>query len=60
MTVLEYCNVDMSTNITDERDSFTKFSLYDYPGQYVGDIFTASLKLIKIMQQGYLPPVYIG
>ena len=60
MSTLEYCNVDMSADITGARDSFKNLALSDYPVNHVGDLATTTLKLIKIMQQGYAPTVDLG
>ena len=52
--------MDPSTNITGVRYSFSNLTLSDYPVQNMGNLIITSLKLIKIMQQGYAPTVDLG
>ena len=52
--------MDPSTNITGARDYFSNLTLSDYPVQNMGNLIITSLKLIKIMQQGYAPTVDLG
>ena len=49
----------MSIYITGARYSFTNLILFDYTGHNVGNITIAAPNLIKIVQKGYAPPVYI-
>ena len=50
----------MSTDITSARNYFTKLALSNYPSQHVGNLSKTAHKLIKTMQQGYVPPVDLG
>ena len=60
MKVLESWNLEMPTNINGERDYFSNLSLFDYPGEHVGNLSTTVLKLFKITQQGFATPVDLG
>ena len=57
MIVIESCNVDMTNDISVAGYYFTYLSLSGYPGLHVGSLTNTSIKFIKIVQQGYTPPV---
>ena len=60
MMVLEYQNLDISTEINSARDYFTNPALSNYPGQHVENLATTALKRIITIQKEYAPSLDLG
>jgi len=60
MTIIDACNTFVSLDIDGVEKYFQSLSLLDFLDENVSYLATTTLKLIKVMENGYVLPVGLG